>query len=342
MGEWLQMKITNFVIAFVIILLPLLYVNNHKVNTQRLTSELELRYNAAVDTAVNDAARALKINIKTNNEVQYESSKNVYVNVPEGIKAFWNTMYLNFESQNDKVMQGVLKQYVPALAVIGYDGYNLYIMEKYINSANESETKHLLQPKKPYSYTDKDLNSISFTLDDFVTVFDNSTKTWHHGRRGEVAAECPTIPLLQDSDLFESVRRSVIVNAIQEDLQHFINSHNEHAKRLGISYTFTLPTISQEEWNNSIDDVGVMAFVQGLPVGNTTYNHYALGGSRLIKKHNIKGAINLKSGIKYYFRDTSEEFMNNPDYEIQETFGSEKEAAAAGYFPVQEQNLSMK
>lgn len=327
------MKIINFVMAFVIILLPFHYLNNYKVNTQRLTNNLELRYNAAVDTAVRDAADSLKFNVDQNKELQYQSRKKVNVNVSAGIESFWNTLYLNFEAQNDSVMQGVLKNYVPAIVIIGYDGYHMYTMDRYKNKSNETEVKHLLQPKRPYAYVDQYQNSLSFTLDDFVTVYERTTDTWHYGKRSELAVQIPSVPLLQDETTFNSVRMTTIVNTIQEDLQYQINYYNEHAKRYGISYTFTLPTISQEDWNNTVDDVGVLAFVQGVPMGNTTYNHYALGGSRLIKSHPIKGAINKQTGLKYYFRSYCEGIYSPNDFEVQETFGDEKEAALAGYIP---------
>jgi len=335
------MKITNFAIAFVTILLPFLFINNTKVNTQRLTSELEIRYNASVDTAVRDAANALNFNIIQENEAQYESKKNINVNIGQSIKTFWNTMYINFDAQNDKVAQGVLQRYVPAVVIVGYDGYHLYTMDKYLNSSNQSETKHVLQPKKPYAYVDERGNSLSFTLDDFVTAYDSSTNTWHYGRRAEVAIECPSIELLQNAETFDNVRRSKIVSSIQSDLQYFINYYNEHTKRYGIAYTFTLPTISHEEWNNTIDDVGVLAFVQGVPVGNTTYNHYALGGSRIIKRPEIKGAIENSTGIKYYFRNVCQNTFTSSDYSIKESFGSEKEAASEGYFPLSCENPTL-
>lgn len=316
-------------------------MNNAKVNTQRLTSELETRYNASVDTAVRDAARSLNFNVNQENEAQYESKKNINVNTGQAINTFWNTMYINFDAQNDKVAQGVLQRYVPAIVIVGYDGYHLYTMDKYINASNQSEMKHLLQPKKPYAYVDAYGNSLSFTLDDFVTAYERSTNSWHYGRRAEVALEAPSIPLLQDAETFDEVRRSKIVSYIQQDLQYYINYYNEHSKKYGIAYTFTLPTISQEEWNNTINDVGVLAFVQGVPVGNTTYNHYALGGSRIIKRPVIKGAIEISTGIKYSFRSSCTDKFTSADYTIQETFGSEKEAAIEGYYPLSCENPAL-
>ena len=335
------MKITNYIIIFVIIMLPFQYINNHKTNAARLTLEKQLLYDAAVDTAVRDAAMALDFNVNQNYEVQYQSRKNIRVNPNEAMKAFWNTLFLNFESKDDPVMQGVLMRYVPIVVIIGYDGFYSYVMERYRNEANETEIKHLFQPKKPYAYSDQHGNSISFTLDDFVSVYERNTDTWHFGRRAEIAPQCPTVPLLQDANLFDQIRRSTIVNSIQSDLEYFINYYNEHATRYGISYTFTLPRIPDEAWNNSIDDVGVLAFFQGLPLGHTTYNHYAFGGARLVKKTEIKGVTRNSDGVRYYFKNECSSYFTSADYTVQETFASEKEAAEAGYYPLSCSNPSL-
>jgi len=335
------MKITNFIIIFVVIMLPFQYINNHKTNSARLTLEKQVLYDAAIDAAVRDAARALDFNVNQNYEVQYQSRKNIRVNPSEAIKAFWNTLFLNFEIKDDRVMQGVLKRYVPALVIIGYDGSYTYAMERYRNAANVTEMEHLLQPKKPYAYSDSAGNSISFTLDDFVSVYVRSTNTWHYGRRAEVAPQCPTVALLQNADLFDQVRRATIVKLIQSDIEYHINYYNEHATRYGISYTFTLPSIPDEAWNNSIDDVGVLAFIQGLPLGHTTYNHYAFGGARLVKEPEIRAVTRNSNGVKYYFKNECSKYFTNAHYTLQETFTSEREAAEAGYHPLSCSNPSL-
>lgn len=289
-------------------------------------TDIEIRYDAAIHAAVQDAGKAITFNDKQNYESTYASLKKVRANKEAGIHAFYQTLFLNFGIINDPIAQRHLLNYIPVVAVIDYDGYYILAEEEYVGPDHEIRSDPVWQPKKPYAYSDSAGNSLSFSLDDYVIAYERASNKWVEGKRSEVST-LVSIPLLNDSVVFEQVRRTTIVNAIQHDLEFFINKHNEVATKYGISYTFTLPTISQEEWNNTINDVGIMAFIQGLPIGDLRYNNYALGGGKVVKKPVIHGMI--INGVKYYFRETC-----NETYTILETFSSEKEAASNGYFPL--------
>lgn len=297
------------------------------VEHNRKNTILELRYNHAIDTATQDAAKALMTNASQGQEAQYEFQKRVRINKEEAVQTFFNTMYVNFGVFNDPVGQGVIQSYVPVIAIVGYDGYYVYYMDEYTNADGQTELKHVWSPKKPYAHADQYGNSFSFTLDDFVTVNRNSDQQWFEGFRGEISS-LAEISLLNDANTFEQVRRSTIVKAIQNDLEYYINQYNNFAKKYGVAYTFTLPLISQEEWNNTINDVGVLSFVQGIPMGQDYYNNYALGGSRLVKTPVYHGII--ANGRKYYYSANS----CTSDFTTSEVFGSEKEAASNGYIPL--------
>lgn len=87
---------------------------------------------------------------------------------------------------------------------------------------------------------------------------------------------------------FHENRRKTIIKIISECLNEEINvEHNRFAAYMGSTYDFYLPEITDDDWINTIDDITVMAFVQGIPVGTTEgvfYNSYALGGSQIVKK----------------------------------------------------------
>lgn len=287
---------------------------------------LELRYDAALDAAVDAAAQALILNADQQREARYESAKRVAVNLEEAIAMFHRTLYANFGISGDSIAQGVLSRYIPVVVVIGYDGFYIYAEEEWTDSAGQTVMKPAWGMKKPYVYTDSSGNSYSFTLDEQVLVYAAATRSWHEGFRRDIEAEA-NMPLLRDAELFDEVRRSTIVGAIQGELAYRINKHNEAALRNGLSYTFTLPTIPLEEWHNTIADVGVMAFMQGIPMGHKVYNNYALGGSRVMKRPEIVGAV--KGSMKVYYRRSCPF-----DYPIEETFPSEKVAALQGYMPL--------
>lgn len=321
------MKITKFAILFALILLPFFIVNNINVEHNRKNTIMEIRYNKAIDTATQDAAKALLMNGAQGAESQYEFLKRIRINKEEAVNTFFSTMYLNFGVFSDPVGQGVIQSYVPVIAIVGYDGYYIYYMDEYINANGQKELKHVWSPKKPYAHADQSGNTLAFTLDDYVTVNRNADQSWFEGFRSEISSTV-SIPLLNDAATFDQVRRSTIVNAIQKDLEYYINIYNNYAKKNGFAYTFTLPLISQEEWNNTINDVGVLAFVQGIPMGKNYYNNYALGGSRLVKKPVYNGI--LANGRKYYYSTNS----CTSTFETQEVFTTQKDAANNGYIPL--------
>ena len=320
------MKMINWGIVLVLILLPFFVVNRLEVKAQRMTLLTELRYDAALDAAVDDAAQALLVNVDQQQEARYDSAKRVRVNKEEAIATFYRTLYTSIGIGDDAISQQVLNRYIPAAVVVGYDGFFVYAEEEFQNAAGGTELRPVWGPKKPYAYADSQGNSLAFTLDDYVIAYEAGSRTWREGLRSEIGSSS-SISLLQDPVLFEQPRRSTIVHAIQDELAYRINRHNQFTSRIGVSYTFTLPTISQEEWNNTVDDVGILAFVQGIPMGNKTYNNYALGGSRVMRKHVIVGA--LQGSRKVYYR-TDCPYA----YPVQETFPDEKAAVLKGYNPL--------
>lgn len=320
------MKWIEWAIVGALIFLPFATVNRIEVETKRKALLTELRYNAALDAAVDDAARMLTVNASQQRETQYESAKRVALNKDEAIAAFYRTLYTNFGIADDPVAQGVLNRYIPVIAVIGYDGFYVYAEDEWTGADGNMERKAVWGAKKPYAYADSSGNSLSFTLDDFILAYDAGSQSWHEGLRADVRAQT-NIALLKDAERFEQVRRMTIVRSIEDELAYRINKHNEWVSRYGLSYTFTLPTISQEEWQNTVDDVGVIAFIQGIPMGSKVYNNYALGGSRVLKKPEIVGA--RKGSVKVYYRSTC-----GFSYPVEETFSSEKVAAQKGYMPL--------
>ncbi|MCM3339915.1 hypothetical protein M3650_15070 [Paenibacillus sp. MER TA 81-3] len=318
------MKIIKFPILFVLIMLPFFWINRLHAQEQMFKLHTESQYNQVLDNAVNDAAFTLNTSaIWKETEEGYESHKRLELRKADAIQAFFNTLYVNFELFADPMGQNQLKQYIPVIAVIGYDGFDVYAEEEFVDLMGEVRLQHVWKPTVPYAYTDEEGNVFSFTLDDFVAIYQPDANRWIEGFQRELKT-ISTISLLQNDARFDAARRTTIVNAIQHELEYAINKHNEWAARNGVSYTFTLPTISNEEWNNTIDDVGVLAFVQGLPIGHGTYNNYALGGSRLLKRDVYYGT--MINDIKYAFPSRCA-----PDY-IEETFSNEKEVARNGYF----------
>lgn len=141
-----------------------------------------------------------------------------------------------------------------------------------------------------------------------------------------VAEETPAIFILNNKDYFERVRKKVIVSVMQDQFAYYINQHNTYTRQLGITYKFSLPLISDDDWYNSVDDDGIFAFVQGVQFsrGDYTYSSHAFAGARLLKKDKIYGAT--VEHKKVYYSE-----LCKFKYDATEIFNSKKEAAKNGY-----------
>ncbi|MEC0259888.1 hypothetical protein [Paenibacillus lautus] len=320
------MKWIEWAIVGALLFLPFAIVNRNETDTLRRTVLTEMKYNAALDAAVDDAASLLVVNASQQQEAQYGSVKRVALNKEEAIAAFYRTLDASFGIADDPVTQGALHRYIPAIVIVGYDGFYVYSEQEWTGTDGKTVMEPAWRTKKPYAYADSAGNSLSFTLDQQVLAYDAASRSWHEGLRQDIRQQT-TIPLLQDAALFEQVRRSTIVRTIQDELAYQINRYNETVSRNGLIYTFTLPLISDEDWNNTVDDVGVLAFVQGIPMGTKVYNSYALGGSRIVKSPTIIGA--KKGRLKVYYRSSC-----GYTYPAEETFASEQAAARKGYMPL--------
>ncbi|RUT35940.1 hypothetical protein EJP77_02775 [Paenibacillus zeisoli] len=320
------MKITDLAVLFVLIVGPFLWVSSvhsqERLEAQRLSS----RYTSALRAAVQDGGSQLNDNELQQYEAGYASDKYFRANRDQALDSLLHTLYLNFGIGEDAAAQRTFMNYIPAVVVMDYDGYYIYHSSEYTGEHNEPLADYRWSVKKPYADADKQGNVIHFTLDHYVSVYDSAAGKWMSGALEEIARSS-SVSVLDHEDVYEATRRTVIVQSIEDDLANTINSHNLYAARHGITYQFTLPTISEEDWNNTLNDIGILVFLQGIPVGDEYYNNYALGGGRLVKRSVIHGGIDQATGIKYYYRASCDS-----GYKLEEVFTSEREAAAKGYF----------
>jgi hypothetical protein len=319
------MKITDFAVAFATIMLPVLFLLQWKEEGFVKANELMHQYDIALTNAVNDAAHHMRLTSEADYERGYGTFNYTHVDKEEALESFFRTLSINFGVE-DSISRDVLSRYVPAVGIIDYDGLNLNVYKKFKNSEGNNVWERMWLPEIPFMYNDPDGNIIKFSVDDYVTVFDQTTQQWVEGSRVEVAPRV-TIPLLT-ADNFETIQRQTIVNTLQENLAYYINEHNTYVKGLDINYVFALPTIPQEDWNNSVKDISFFSFVQGVPLerSDATFNNYSFAGSRITNSIEIYGST--VNGKKVYYRETC-----GFTYPIEEVFTSESQAAKKGYFP---------
>ncbi|GGH48874.1 hypothetical protein GCM10008014_13010 [Paenibacillus silvae] len=320
------MKITELGIVFVLIFFPCFYMLTLHTDDAQKANLLATRYQKALQTAVMDAGAVMHQNEKPHAEAAYDSAKFVRADKELALSTFTQTMALNMGIQDDMRAIQHMFDYIPAIVVLDYDGYYIFAKENEMTGDMQQSFRQVWSPKRPYTYTDSDGNSINFTLDRYVYAYDAGTGKWIEGFQQELAGSS-TIGLLQDSTVFEQVRRTRIVTRVQDELAEVINRHNEFARKNGVSYVFTMPLISQEDWYNSINDIGFIAFMQGIASGDQKINNFAIGGSRLVKRTAVVGGLDPATGIKYHYPANC-----NPGFRAQEVFTTARQAAAQGYF----------
>lgn len=142
------MKIFSWAVVFVIIVFPLFFKNDLRVMEQERTQEAMVMYNGAFQAAVQDAAFALQMNESQNQESNYGSLKKVRANKELAVEAFYETLFHNTGIADDATAQGVLKAYIPLLAIIDYDGIWVYTNESFRNERGELENRQVWNSKK--------------------------------------------------------------------------------------------------------------------------------------------------------------------------------------------------
>lgn len=349
------MKI-NYALVFVIIAYALISIKNFETVQMKRVEHLGLRYNWAIDTATDDAALVLakdkilfnKSKDKVNKELAVETffrTLELNFGIEEGSNVFTNTIdtdsndeyFINYGDKNSRMIdreflnnsfKQYLRTYVPCILVIDYDGYYISSLQEYTHNGN-TRIEHLFGPKKYFSHLSKDGNIINFTVEDKVSLIKANTYQYETGTREEIGNTTGD-SLLLDPVLFEDIRRTTITTAIENDLHRVIGNHNKLANMYGINYVFTLPTVEDEEWNNVIDDIGVVTFIQGIPMGSKRYNNYAFAGGRVTKAPIYYGAFVEKNGSTIWVYHRNECISLAEHHEV---FYSKESAAKEGYFP---------
>lgn len=319
------MKITNSIAFFLVIFLPFLITWIIHTNDRHDVTLYNHKYDGALTTAVEDAAQSLKNTAKPNHEYSYVTKKYSNLNREAAYETFLRTMSSNFNIESPISIKE-LEYYVPIFGVIGYEGYSSNRFETVGN-----QLLRIWQPIQPYTYVDASGNIIRFTLDDYVYVYDRVSfdkPKWLEGTREMLINTFHSnILALQDATEFEQRRRQTIVLQIEKSIETELNLHNQTLSSYGYTYKFALPLITEETWDNTVDDVGIIAFVQGLPVHrlDMEYNQYAFAASRLLKTDTLY-ATTLNDGQRVFWPSSC-----NYSYPKTETYSTRKDAAKNGY-----------
>lgn len=188
------MKITDFALIFIGITLPIIIVVYVNVSFTIKAEEQEMYYNKLITSAIEDATATMKEVENTDKTIDYgysgEQDKKVSINPEIAKNTFFNSLYNNFGIKGNDAAEKYLQLFVPAMAIIDYNGVYISSIEEY-NKDGSTVIEHTVKPKKYYTYsyyivnqkndysivsvddyksgTKHSLHTIEFTMDDYVT-----------------------------------------------------------------------------------------------------------------------------------------------------------------------------
>lgn len=90
---------------------------------------------------------------------------------------------------------------------------------------------------------------------------------------------------------FAKHKQDVIKNSIQYNLNLAISTYNEnHNMDIESGVGYKLPVLKTEDWNDVLNNISMVAFMQGIPCGTTTFNNYSV-----IKSNNNNTSVSLEN-----------------------------------------------
>lgn len=370
------MKITDFALIFVGITLPIIITVYVNVSFTIKAEEQEMYYKKIINAALDDVSNQMKEVENTDKEIDYgysgTSDNKISVNAQVGVDIFLNSLYNNFGIKGNDTTENYLQYFIPAIAIIDYNGVQVSSIEEFTENG-QNVIKHVLKPKKYYSYTyylcatPGDVSKLTYT-EDYETAVKNGLHSTHIveftmddyiTHRGYVSKNTGDIDeigvssfyisdsknnsklvanvdsnaslLQREKDVLPKIisnlqnkRKSVIINSIQDEMEYATNNNNSYASQAGIRYNFVFPTLEEGEMESQIQNVGIMALVQGISIGNRYLNVRAYSTSKLteitryyLSIPNTDGIYKTKYNLNLYHKD-----KNCPEYRA---FASNKE-----------------
>lgn len=364
------MKTTDFAMIFIAIIIPVVVVVYVDIVFLLKKEEQTLYYKNIIDSVINDATYAMKNVEGETQDVDYGYSgiteKRVTVNARVAVETFYQSLYDNFEITGDKTSEDYIKSHIPVVAIVDYNGIHIYSLDEY-QKDGKTYIDYILKPKRYYTYTyaietnsnklitDKELEeqteiiskwdyyTVLFTMDDYIGIIgQDSVISWFYLEDennnsvllgGEDASTSLKEKVIQHLKL---KRPEVISKIISDEMSFAVSNHNMYSD---VDYTFSFPAISVSDWDEMVSNVGVIAFIQGINLGNVKLDYVAHGISGLkvadryyVSTKTIKGT-DIISALDYYHNTNECNVYLDSDKSFTGYYMNKTDAATNGYYP---------
>ena len=111
-----------------------------------------------------------------------------------------------------------------------------------------------------------------------------------------------------ENSAFVKHKQDVIKNSIQYNLNLAISTYNEnHNMDIASGVGYKLPMLKSEDWNDILNNVSMVSFMQGIPCGTTTFNNYSV-----IKSNNNNTSVSIEN--LYFTTKIGKEEKSNSNY----------------------------
>ena len=151
--------------------------------------------------------------------------------------------------------------------IVKYNGKTIEKGEKIIKSLNGETEQELIDTPLRDSAWDYYVQAYDFTkwYNQIINNTLNSTLT------STLCIEGGNSPLPYDSSKFNNEKEEVIKDSITKNL---IQSMEMYRKRTNIE--FQMPKFNYDDWDKILHNVCMISFMQGFPIGTSTYNNYVI------------------------------------------------------------------
>ena len=241
---------------------------------------------------VNPRAESFQYIVYNSQKIYKDNNDAAFVNGKDDTGALGRIRYFYYSSEYKK-------DYVTNPKTIRYLNEHLVNENGKWNLQSDSAKKYYaesLNNDDPYGTTDFEGNKISFTnwvkkylgdikASDAVDSAGNPIITNENGSENsnvgfasnlgdtKIFDISSTNNPLDSGSAFNEHRRNVIRRSIETNLVSAIATFTAHTV---IGYEFAMPQLSENEWNKIENNVCMLTFLEGIPIGAKVYNNYCV------------------------------------------------------------------
>lgn len=286
------MKPLSIALLCLFILAPFLLMMEVRCDALMAAHSLRAHYDMVLDNAISDAADQMALHAS---ETGYADASELRLASDLAVERFFASL-CDGMGANTAVSRDRLRTHVPVIVVATREEALLYMPQSVEADDGSATRQYLCLHAAPYALqVGEGSPLVLFTMGSGIHVLSRETgesghADWHafseNGQRRDNIGTLETLPLFESVEEFESRRLKTIRDVVTQQLDTGLRLFSDTQS----NGQFDLPASKAAAFRNAVSDVGLFAFVQGLPVGSEqTYQTFAFGGGRVVKREPVTG-----------------------------------------------------